>query len=270
MSNLTSRRAWIVPVAIGVWLIAAIGAAAWHYGPGQRYAALSASAEAEALATTAAAREDWNEAVRQYTAALAALPPEDQAERDRLTLAFASARIQIGELAEAQEQLADLQARLEQNQEREGGAKPETAKLLEVVRHESATAAYFAAWLMRLEGAAPEEWKVETEQSRQQFHLLAEEASSAGDDEQSLLFRKNLEAAIKLEQMDESALLGRPLPKKCPNCCKNLSQRKRKQSQSKCESEGDGKPKEKQPQDARKDVKQSRGAGLNDGSIRGS
>lgn len=260
-----ASRTWVLPLVIGLWLVTAVAAAAWHYGPGQRYSAKSTAAEIEQRAKAAAERGDWNEAVKQYTAALAQLPPEEIAERRRLTLSHATSRIQIGELAEAQEEIQGLMDELE------GATDPTSAELLKTARHESGTASYFAGWLMRLEGAAPDEWRIETEHSRQQFHLLAEQATADGASLESTAFQRNLEAAIKLEQMDESTLVGRPLPKKCPNCCKNLSQRKRKQSESRCESDKKNQDQKKKPEDdARKQVKEDRKAGLTSGEQKGS
>ncbi len=255
-----SARRWVVPLAIALWLVSAVVATAWHFGPGRQVSRRSAALETAERAKAAAAREDWQLAVNQYIAALAELPPEDRADRDRLTLEYASARMQIGELVEAQDQLDTLIAELERK------PSAESAQLLTAARHEAATAAYFAAWLMRLEGASAEEWKVEAERARQQFHLLAEQAVAAVDDDAES-FEKNLEATIKLEQMDLSELLGKPLPKKCPGCCKNLSQRKRQQCQSKCQGEKPGEKKE----DARQQVKQQKkGAGLYGGQNKGS
>ena len=135
------------------------------------------------------------------------------------------------------------------------------------VRHEIAMTGYHTAWLMRLEGAAAEEWKPEAERARQHFRLLAEQAKTAGDEPTA--FHKNLEATIRLEQMDLSELRARPLPRRCPNPnrCRNLSQRKRKQCQSRCNSpgkkKGKGKKKKKGPSDIRKKIKKQNGAGLN-------
>lgn len=256
-----STRRWVMPLAVALWLVSAVVAMAWHFGPGREVSRRSLALETAAQAKAAADRKDWAEAVKQYVVALAELPAEDRADRDRLTLEYAAARIQIGELVEAQEQLDSLIADLERN------PTPQSEELLQSARHEAATASYFAAWLMRLEGATPEEWKVEAEAARRQFHLLAQQ-SVAESDADAELFEKNLEATIKLEQMDLSELMGRPLPKNCPNCCKNLSQRKRQQCQSRCQSEGEKKGEQKQ--DARQQVKKQRGAGLYDGMNKGS
>jgi hypothetical protein len=129
-------------------------------------------------------------------------------------------------------------------------------------RHELATSSYYAAMIMRLEGGAPEDWKPEAERARQQFRLLAEQTESESP---AAVMQQNLEATIRLEQMDLSELLARPLPKNCPNPKKNLCQRKRKQCSDRCNNPSDGqkksseKPEEK---DTRGEIKKSNEAAI--------
>jgi len=73
-------------------------------------------------------------------------------------------------------------------------------------RESLGTDAYFSGWLMRLDGAAPDEWKPETEKARQQYPLLAESAPAT----KPTPSRKDVEAVIRLEQMDLSELQGLP------------------------------------------------------------
>ncbi len=234
-----------------VWLLAPVAIIAWHYGPGQdllerdRAGSLTRSAEA------AAAQSRWEPAAARFAEAGRALPEDDRAARRRLRLAEACSRIQAGEMIEGQEQLEALLGELEKQPD-------DDPPLLTSVRHELATASYYAAWLMRLEGATAEEWKPEAERARQQFRLLAELPRHA-EDGRAERFKKNLEATIRLEQMDLSTLKAKPLPKDCP-CCKNLSQRKRKQCQSRCRRRKKGEEEE----DARQLIKQTRAAGLNE------
>jgi hypothetical protein len=225
-----------------------------HYGPGQRQLARDLSGDRLRAAEAAADDEKWNRAAELYEQAINALPDEDRNQRNRLELAQARARINAGQMIEGQEQLEKLLDRL--------SSEPQAdVELKTSVAHELATTGYYIAWLMRLEGATAEEWKPEAERARQQFRLLAEEATSAGDG-QAEAFRKNLEAAIRLEQMDLDTLKAKPLPKKCCNS-KNLSQRKRKQCQSRCQGKG-------KQDDARKQIQKSRGAGLNQRQAGGS
>ncbi len=153
-------------------------------------------------------------------------------------------------MIEGQEQLQKLLTRLEANPDQD----PELRK---TVSAELAAASYYTAWVMRLEGATAEEWKPEAEQARQQFRLLAERAAAGGDVEAEAL-AKNLEATVRLEQMDLDTLKAKPLPKKCSGC-KNLSQRKRQQCQAR--SKGQAK---KPEEDARKMIQKTNSAGLNE------
>ncbi|MHC4399454.1 MAG: hypothetical protein ACYTG0_07230 [Planctomycetota bacterium] len=240
-----------------VWVLLPVAMVAWHYGPGQ--AQLARDRAGEHL-RAADAENDFQRAAGLYAEAAKALPQQDHAARNRLRLAQACSHVRAGEMIEGQEQLEQLLGDLEKDEQGDD--------VLEVsARHELATASYYAAWLMRLEGATADEWKPEAERARQQFRLLAERDQQANDGTVEAS-KKNLEATIRLEQMDLSTLKAMPLPKDCPQC-KNLSQRKRKQCQSRCR--GQGKKKDgKQRQDARQMIRQARGAGLNERTGTGS
>ncbi len=240
------------------WFVCPIAVVAWHFGPGQNQYARDIAGDHLDLGSEAAARQKFATSADSYSAAISTIPDDDHDARDRLQLEHARVRIQAGEMVEGQEQLQKLLEDLESR----GNLSSELATS---ARNELATATYYAAWLMRLEGATVEEWKPEAERARQQFRLLAEQHGGNGP-ESGLQFQKNLEATIRLEQMDLDVLMAKPLPKNCPCNCKNLSQRKRKQCQSRCKSgdkKKDGKGKKKQRQDARQQIKQQRGAGLN-------
>ncbi len=239
------------------WTLLPVAAVAWHYGPGRAQLARDRAGEQIRSARTAAGEDDRDRAALLYAAAANALPEQDRADRNRLELAQACNRIRAGQMVEGQEQLEELLAELEEG----GQSDPDLAAS---VRHELATASYYAAWLMRLEGATAEEWKPETERARQQFRLLAERSQQAGDGSEES-FKENLEATIRLERMDLSVLKARPLPKNCPSC-KNLSQRKRKQCQSRCQGQGKKKGEKKKDgnQDVRRRLVEERGAGINE------
>lgn len=237
------------------WLMIPVGLLALHFGPGQYYLAGDVAGGHARRAELAATEGRWEEAAVAYAEALADLPPENHEARHKLAVAQAKIQIKGGQMIAGQENLEALLEELEPGTERDG-------ELARAVRHELATASYYAAWLMRLEGASPEEWKPETERARRQFRLLAERSEK--NDVEADVFKRNLEAAIRLERMDLSELLAKPLPKDCPKC-KNLSQRKRKQCQSRCKEQAKGKgKKKKKKEDARKKIKvENQGAGLN-------
>lgn len=219
---------------LALWCVIPAVVLAFHFGPGQRHAARDSAAAHLEAAHAAERAEDWPAAVTAYTGALAALPETEPDARWQARMARAKARMFTGELPEA---MVELEGILDEVH-RAGGRSA-----LEVeVRAEAATAQYYAAWLMRLEGATAEEWLPETEQSRQHFRLLAEQAGDAAARDG---FEKNLESVIRLARMDLSELEALPLPKQCEGC-KNCSQKCRSQRESQCK-----KPGEKQPKDAR-------------------
>jgi hypothetical protein len=75
-----------------------------------------------------------------------------------------------------------------------------------------ANAQYYTTWLLRLEGAAPEEWEREVDASRQNYKLVAETLVARGDDAGAARAQENLESSIRLARMDIKDLQGLPLP----------------------------------------------------------
>ena len=223
-----------------IWLIVPVMLLAYHYGPGQSRLATDRAARRIAEAKALEANGDWAAAYGAWSEALAATPAEKTTVRFQLRLAQARTRMWTGDLPEA---ITDLEHLLTEAQR--GGVD----KLFQSeLRSTLAGGQYYEGWLMRLEGAAPDEWLQPVEAARQNFRLLAENPS---DTQLAGEYKKNLEAAIRLERMDLSELQGQPLPKQCSGC-KNVSQKCRSQSQSKCENKGE------------KEKKDARGAGFND------
>jgi hypothetical protein len=214
---------------IAIWLLVPVVLLAVHYGPGQKSLARDRAAEKIAAAQKAVQAENWTDAMELYAEAIALLPAEDQKTCYQLRLSKANARICTGELPEAK---ADLEVLLDDVQKNSA-----PAALVNEIRANLASAEYYAGWLMRLEGAATEEWMAETESARQHFRLLAEQTQAHGTRTLATDFQKNLEAVIRLELMDLSELQGLPLPKQCKNCS-NCSGKCRKQRESNCKNPG--------------------------------
>jgi len=226
-------------IVVALWLLVPVVLLAYHYGPGQTRLAMDRAAKKIAEARAAEAEENWKAAYQAWGEALAATPPEQTAPRMPLRLSQAHARMFTGDLPEAMGDMANLLAEAQHDKT--------DANLQREIRGSLGTAQYYAAWLMRLEGATTEEWLPPVESARQNFRLLAEntkDAKLAGD------YQKNLEAAVRLERMSLEELQVQPLPKCCSGC-KNVSQKCRCQSQSKAET----KPEDK---------KDARGAGFNE------
>lgn len=225
------RKRWFLPL----WLLLPVALAAYHYGPGRAALGRDQAASRLAAAGRAEAAQDWPAAMAAYEEALAALPQDAAPARARVRLAQARARVFTGELPEAMGDLEGLMLDVK--------ADARLAGLEGAVREELASAQYHAAWLMRLEGADREEWTAQTEKARQNFRWLAEGALATRD-ARAEDHQRNLEATIRLAQMDVSELQALPLPKQCSGC-KNCSQKCRAQRESKQRQEA------KEPKDAR-------------------
>lgn len=226
-------------ILFALWLLVPVALLAYHFGPGQNRLGAERAARKIAEARQLEAAEQWPEAAQAWADALTDTPADKTTQRLQIQLAQANARIYAGELPEAMDQMEQLLAEAQ-------SAKAE-AGLQREIRSSLASSRYYAAWLMRLEGGTTEEWLQQAESARQHFRLLAEETKGTAS---AASYEKNLEATVRLEQMDLSELQGLPLPKKCSGS-KNVCQKCRSQSQSKCENP---EPKEK---------KDARGAGFN-------
>lgn len=222
---------------VALWMLVPVVLLAVHYGPGQRSLARDEAAQHLARARAAESAQNWSAAVASYAAALATLPAEDLRARQAIQLARANARIYTGELPEAIQDLDTLLDAMVKGQ-------AEASRVREV-RASLASAQYYAAWLMRLEGAAREEWTIEADQARQHFRLLAEETAAA-DPATAAAHRKNLESTIRLARMDLAELQALPLPKQCEGC-KNCSQ--------KCRGQRESRNPEPKPQEKQKDAR---------------
>ncbi len=224
------------------WALVPVGFAAFHFGPGRP---LAAGAHAGSLARASLRLEREGDAEGTFealTKALEALPPTTPLETRRaLELRCAKAQVDAGQILEGMNRLETLVGELDA----EGSSRSETGK---DARSALASAAYYATWVMRLEGAAADEWKPMAERARQDFRLLAEQAAATNDEDAPAL-QRNLEATIRLEQMDLTELVALPLPKQCSSCSGNLSQRCRDQRLSKCKGGS------KQNKDARQKIK---------------
>lgn len=219
-----------------LWAAIPVAALAFHLGPGQKLGQKDVAASHIAAAEKAFELENWQLALDEYSKARGVLPDDAAKVRDTIELAEAKTRLEGGDFFEAGNQ---LEALLEKE---EAKAAPDE-EFLRQIREQIGQTAYYSAWVMRLEGAAPEEWRIETTRARQQYRYLGETVADTSFKKTST---DNLEAVVRLEQMDISELRGLPLPKKCENCS-NCSGKKREQRMSKSNA--------KKPNDARDQIK---------------
>ncbi len=205
---------------IATWLTLPVAAYAYHMGPGQDHlrmddaAALIASADAhvaEALRLTAdegetAARGEWFDAEADYAQALDLLPSEPAQDVRRLKLERAKAQLNISKLPDANASLASLVGEMLADPDADPALLADTQRTF-------ATSQYYLTWLLRLEGAAREDWEPHIDSARQTFKLLASQAENAQAASADLLkTQEDLESAIRLARMDLSELQGLPLP----------------------------------------------------------
>ena len=228
-------------LAVGLWLLAPVALLGFHYGPGQRGVAGDAVARATDAALAAESRQEWSAAAQAWRSAVAEVPEGDVDARTDLSLKYQMARVRDGQLPEAMEETAALL-----DSAAKSGASAATQR---EVRTQLAAMHYWAAWLMRLEGASAQEWEPVADYSRQNFRLLAE-TEPAGDDAQ----KRNVEAVIRLQRMDLSELQGLPLPKQCKGN-KNCTGKCKSQREGRCNKLGDKK------KDARGEVKKEKSEG---------
>lgn len=202
-----------------VWLLIPVAAGAYHYGPGQERVRVDRAATAIERAEVAmksarelaardgdeAARESFKAAVALWSEAIDGLPAGHEVEARTLRLERAKAQMFTGELFEARRDLETLVTDLVAD-------RASDPQLVADARDALANAQYYVTWLMRLEGAAREEWEPEIEAARQNYKLLAERAQDRADERLASVARENLESAIRLERMELSDLQGLPLP----------------------------------------------------------
>lgn len=202
-----------------IWLLLPVGAAAYHYGPGQDLLASDRAALAQErgvqrarLACEVAARDGdlaatthWAAAEAAFTEAIEALPEDAVARGRALRLERAKAWMFLSKLPEARSELESLVRDLAQD------PLVEPAQLRDA-RSALANAQYYTTWLMRLEGAGREVWEPEVESARQNFAWCADQAARAGDEGGERTAREDVESAVRLARMDLGELQGLPLP----------------------------------------------------------
>lgn len=184
---------------IFLWLLAPAALCAYHLAAGEVGMARDEAARQIAVAEAAASAEDWKGAMEAYSVALQKLPLTDRAQRWSLRLARSAARLNAGALPAAMLELDVLLQEIKQ-------AEP-ASPLVEAIRANLAMGEYYAAWLMRVEGAADVEWKAELNSAREGFLALVSESASARKE-----YQQNLEATVWLARLTLEELRATPLP----------------------------------------------------------
>jgi hypothetical protein len=186
------------------WLLLPLPVVVWHYGPGQRGLARDQANALIKRAQIAESKRHWAEAESLFHEAAQKVGNSDTRLKTQLDIALVRTRYRQGIAVDA----IDMADRLI--------ADPKFCQQSEELQREARELAgrihYYAAWVMRLEGAQRDLWMEEAELARQNFRMLAEENLSAGRTNYSLTQQTNLEAAVRLERMSLMELMARPLP----------------------------------------------------------
>jgi hypothetical protein len=198
-------RRWLLLL----WMLLPLPAIVWHFGSGQQWLARDRAHTLLSKAQTAESRLAWSEAETFYREATSHLGPsgansEDKPLKTRLDMAMARVRYRQGGAVDSIDRMDRVLA------------DPDFPKLPEDLQREARELAgrihYYAAWVLRLEGAQRELWMEEAEFARQNFRMLAETSLAASRTNYSLIQQTNLESAIRLERMSLTELMARPLP----------------------------------------------------------
>lgn len=184
--------------------------------PDDEAKALAAS-KAEDLAYASAAAA-WRETAARIEAVTRVFGDTETPDSATLRLAHGRALVRSGEVWSGIESLETLL----DDVDGDSAAYADDRKLESKAREELATAYYYGARLLRLNGMPAQEWMVESGKARQHFRYLAEEERGAGQPslaEAAANHQRNLELVLNLEQSSLAELQAKPIPKDSPSKC---------------------------------------------------
>lgn len=187
------------------WLLLPLPVVVVHYGRGQEWLALDRAHDLVGRAAAAENAGDWKLADECYRDAAASSGLVDPGVKMRLELARVRMRFREGDAMAAiggADKLLD-----------DAGMAAMPAAFRREARDLAGRIHYYAAWVLRLEGAKRELWMEEAELARQNFRLLAEDKSAPATGAEDRRQRENLEAAVQLQRLSFTELMARPIPK---------------------------------------------------------
>ena len=187
-----------------LWLLAPLPVVVWHFGPGQTWLARDRAHTLIQQAQQAEATQHWAEAESLYQAAGSLIGTQDPRVRMQMDMALVRARYRHGGAVEAIDGADRILA------DAKFSSMPPAIQ--QEARELAGRLHYYAAWVMRLEGAKRDLWLEEAELARQNFRMLTESATAKGSKESAKLQQTNLENAIGLQRMSMTELMARPLP----------------------------------------------------------
>jgi hypothetical protein len=187
-----------------LWLLLPLPLVVWHYGPGQKWLARDRANALIRRAEQAEAQQDWARAESLFRDATSLVGNTDARTKLQLELALIRMSFRQGAAVEAIDGADRVLAS-------DGFPQmPET--LRQEARELAGRIHYYAAWIMRLEGAQRDLWLEEAELSRQNYRLLTEGSLDVGRAKYASVQQTNLESAINLQRISLVELMARPLP----------------------------------------------------------
>jgi len=192
-----------------LWLLVPLPVIVWHFGPGQKWLARDHAHALLKRAEAAEAQGDWPAAETWFRAAADKVGNSDPALRTRLDLALVRARYHQGSALDAIDGVNRIVT--------DARFPHLPAALQREARELAGRIHYYAAWVLRLEGAQRDLWLEEAELARQNFRLLTESSLAAGALAYGQIQQTNLESAVRLQRLSLTELMARPLPEEGQN-----------------------------------------------------
>lgn len=187
-----------------LWLLVPLPVVVWHFGAGQKWLARDRAYSLIQRAQKAEAQKNWAEAETLFRDAATKVGNSDPAVRLQLDVALVRSIYQQGRAIEAIDGADRILA--------DARFHTVPGKLQQEARELAGRIHYYAAWVMRLEGAQRDLWMEEAELGRQNYRLLTESSFAAGTTIAGQSQQTNLETAVRLQRMSLTELMARPLP----------------------------------------------------------
>lgn len=184
------------------WLLLPLPLIVIHFTYGQEWLDIDRARVLVREGETAEKKGDWEAADAAYLEAAQKIASNDPQLKLRLDLAQLRTRFRKGAAVDA----IDLSESLLNDP----NFKTMSDDFRSEARELSARIRYYAAWVMRLEGASRDLWMEEAEIARQNYRLLVEQSAPAPDSDPPQ--KKDLESAVQLQRLSLTELMGRPLP----------------------------------------------------------
>jgi hypothetical protein len=192
------------PALLLVWCLYPLSVFLLHYTMGERLRAMESAMFSRTQAVVFEQEGRLQNAAWWYRRAEANAHSEDLPARARLMIDAARVAILQGEAFEGVEKMEQLLA-----------ASPGKALPKPLRAEANATRAlglYYAAYALRLDNNEPDLWKQEAAEARAVFLRLHEQARRLNLPQETILYGRNLEAAIRLQREKLAEIAVNPPP----------------------------------------------------------